>query len=321
MRYSLSIKCNAVRPKYRRAVKLSAALIACAAIVAIAGLDARAAGAPQVPIAASSPDGVADPKGLLAARGLLESSDSPEAAPPDGVEVDEYLQTDAGNGGEMMKIAQWEELIGDHPLEVERVTFPGGQSLVQSFVLQPHGRGCMVFAQRGFNHAGVKLLGNYWRNDSDIHIAGANDFPPELFPNNGIPTAAFLDALSAPAVGATGQVNQQITPYGYTRLNVWGERIEQIHVPAGDFRALKVVMRIDIRSFLPTWPNFLIKIVEPFITENVFYFQADPPHRFLKAEGITSFGGPKSVTELTRYYVAGHTASAAPSPPAEHAQR
>lgn len=86
MRYSLSIRCNAVRPKYRRAVKLSAALMTCAAI---SGSYARAAGAAQNTIAASSPDGAADPKTLLAARGLLEYV-AGQAAP--------IAQSEAGHG-------------------------------------------------------------------------------------------------------------------------------------------------------------------------------------------------------------------------------
>jgi hypothetical protein len=87
----------------------------------------------------------------------------------------------------------------------------------------------------------------------------------------------------------------------FTVLDVWCDRVEQISVTGGNFQALRVTMRVNPRSILPSWPGFMLKLIRPLLPENVFYFDSQPPHRFLKAEGVTSIGGPQTVTELTNY--------------------
>jgi hypothetical protein len=64
-------------------------------------------------------------------------------------------------------------------------------------------------------------------------------------------------------------------------------------------------MRPNLESFLPDWPNFALKMFEPFLPKESFYFEAQPPHRFLKFEGIPGAAGPKVRSELVRYYIAG----------------
>ena len=76
-------------------------------------------------------------------------------------------------------------------------------------------------------------------------------------------------------------------------------------MPAGTFRALHVAMRPNPATFLPTWPGFVLKVINQFMPKESFYFEAAPPHRFLRFEGVTGPTGPKIGTELVRYWTAG----------------
>jgi hypothetical protein len=39
------------------------------------------------------------------------------------------------------------------------------------------------------------------------------------------------------------------------------------------------------------------------VPKNILYFEATPPYRLLKQEGVTFVGGPAVTTELIRFYV------------------
>jgi hypothetical protein len=238
---------------------------------------------------------------LLQARGLSQDVRPEQVFPPNGTEVDDYLQEAAGSGDEMLRVTEWQEQLGNNDLDLQVVRFPSGQSLFWYWVLRRRGRGCLIFGQSGYSHMGRKVLGNYWTDDPDMNIPGAARFPSDLYPSAGIPPLAFLRALDSPDPKSSGAVNQQITPYAFTSLDVWSDRVEQITVPAGTFQALRLTMRVNPKSILPSWPGFLLDLVRPLLPENVFYFDSQPPHRFLKAEGVTSIGGPQTVTELMGY--------------------
>lgn len=163
----------------------------------------------------------------------------------------------------MLRARDWEEPLRDRSIEVIIAAFPTGQRLLQFWVVPKSGRGCTLFGQRGLSHTGRPLMQDVWRYDADLRIPGALDLPSEVFPNMGIPGPAFLHALDAPRVGSTGAVNQLISPYGYIRLDVWGDRVEPVKVPAGDFSSLVVVMRPDVKSIMRTWLTAVQKIVQP----------------------------------------------------------
>jgi hypothetical protein len=80
---------------------------------------------------------------------------------------------------------------------------------------------------------------------------------------------------------------------------------EQISVPAGSFSALKVTARVDIATVMPNWSRFILHVIKPVIPKNTLYFQATPPYRLLKQEGVTFVGGPAVTTELIRFYIVG----------------
>jgi hypothetical protein len=68
--------------------------------------------------------------------------------------------------------------------------------------------------------------------------------------------------------------------------------------------ALHVMMRPEASTFLPSWPGFVLKVIDQFMPKESFYFEAAPPHRFLEFDGVPGPSGPKLSTELIRYWTA-----------------
>lgn len=152
---------------------------------------------------------------------------------------------------------------------------------------------------------GRALQSAFWRNDATVlRLAGAADLPHDLYPDS-VPWVAFLRVLDAPRYGAEGMIHQQITPYSYVGQEVWAAGPEQVSVPAGTFSALKVTAKVDVATVMPNWPRFVLQVIKPVIPKNTLYFEATPPYRLLKQEGMTFVGGPRVTTELIRFYIAG----------------
>lgn len=154
------------------------------------------------------------------------------------------------------------------------------------------------------------LQSEFWRNDRQLRITGSADFPPDLYPE-ALPAIAVLRAVDFSHQGASGKIDQQISPYGFVDQRVTVRESNPLQVPAGRFEAVRVDSQPNASSILPTWPRFTLGIVTPFLPQATYYFQAEPPHRLLRKEqaGTPFIGGPEAVTELVRYYIAGATAS------------
>jgi hypothetical protein len=256
-----------------------------------------------------------DPSALLsqlAARGLVGTTTSSVNAripePPTGTEVDEFLQTAKENGEVLLRGTSWEESFGDNALRIEIREFSSGQKQVSFWARPRRAAGCLLFGINEYDRLGNLLQGGVRRCIPDPKPFRGPDYPDTLYPSGaegGVPVDAFFRALSAPQVGATGAVQNQITPYEVVELDVWAAAVEQVHVPAGDFRALKLVMRVNVRSVMRNLPGFLAAIIEPFLPKNILYYQAEPPYRFLKFEGVMDQDAPQLEVQLVRYYTAG----------------
>lgn len=200
-------------------------------------------------------------------RTMVRAQSKPEAitAPP-GVEVDEARQFVTRSGQELMRVKSWTETVGDDTVDVEVTTLPSGQYETGYWVFGEHQQGCVMFGWTLYDN-GRPLKSSFWRNDPALRLAGAADLPNDLYPDS-IPGLAFLRVLGAPHAGARGTLHQQLTPYSYVDQNVWAIDTEQVHVPAGDFSALKVTAQADVATLMPNWPSFVLHIIRPFVPNN-----------------------------------------------------
>lgn len=250
----------------------------------------------------------------LEARGLLGSgmvAAPDKITPPYGVEVDETVQTSRTTGEVISRTRGWAERMGADRLQIEVTSFPSGQSQVEFWLLPHKKNGCVMFGRTMYDHVGRPLKVEFWRDDNDLKITGAEDFPPDLYPN-AVPAVALPRVLNSLQAGAKGVINQQITPYGYVDLRVRVAGTELVDVPAGKFSATEVDSQPNVATLMPSWPSFLLHIVSPFIPRTTYYFQSQPPYRLLRKEqrGTPFVGGPEATTELVSYYIAGSTADA-----------
>jgi len=245
----------------------------------------------------------------LAARGLLSSSPQSAIEPPPGTEIDEYLQSNSRNGQELVRYKEWQEAWGSETLVIQELQYPTGQRNVAFWLLKPGAAGCDLFETRTYSGRGEQINASMWRDDPGLQLPGAAELPPDLMPA-WIPPLAFLHAVNDESSKGSGHLHVQIAPYSVATLDVWKAQQTELTINGGSFHAVKVATRTDIKSFLPSWPNFVLKVLQPLVHENSFYFEADPPYRFLKSEGEPSFGGPKAKTELVRHYVAESSSTA-----------
>jgi len=251
-------------------------------------------------------------RGLLGSAMFGEQSRRDMITPPAGVEVDETRQTVKQTGQVLMQVKSWNEMVGDDTIHIEVTTLPSHQYEVAFWLFPNHRPGCAMF-QWALYDGGRALQSRFWRNDAAARLAGARDLPVELYPD-AVPWMAFLRVLDAPREGASGTLNQQITPYSYVGQEVSAKGTEQISVPAGSFSALKVTAQVDIATVMPNWPRFVLHVIEPVVPKNTLYFEATPPYRLLKQEGTTFVGGPEVTTELIRFYIAGAQSVVAAAP-------
>ena len=241
---------------------------------------------------------------LLMRRGFVVEGPGPTVEPPPDAEVDEYLQTDSRNNKELVHYRQWEEPFDGGLIQGQLLSYPAGQKTVAFWLMRNGGRECTEFGSRTYNPQGRVITSSSWLRDPALQFPGAADFPPDLLPS-WVPNIAIIHALENPSIESAGVLHVQITPYSVGTLEVLGRGTETIKVPAGQFSAIRIVMRADIKSFLPSWPSFVLKILQPLLHESTFFFQAEPPYRFLKSEGVPSFGGPEATTELVKVREAG----------------
>jgi hypothetical protein len=235
--------------------------------------------------------------------------------PPIGTEVDETVQKAKQDGKTISRTRSWtEDLSSSNVLHVELTSFPSKQSQVAFWVLPRDSRGCATFGRTMYDTNGHPLKSEFWRNDRELRITGAADFPPDLYPE-AVPAVALLRAVDFMHQGGSGKIDQQVSPYGFVDLQLNVQNANQVEVPAGRFAAVRVDSQPNMSTILPSWPRFTLGMMSRFLPQTTYYFEAQPPHRLLRLEqaGTPFIGGPEATTELVRYYVAGTTASRASS--------
>jgi hypothetical protein len=243
-------------------------------------------------------------RGLIGRGMISEQSAGDMMTPTPGVEVDETQQVANLTGEVLTRVKSWNEMIDDDTIHIEVTTLSTHQFEVAFWLFPSHRHGCTMYQWTLYDH-GRALQSAFWRNDATVlRLAGAVDLPHDLYPDS-VPWVAFLRVLDAPRDGAEGMLHQQITPYSYVGQEVSAEGTEQVDVPAGTFLALKVVAAVDVATIMPNWPRFVLHVIKPVIPKNTLYFQATPPYRLLKQEGVNFVGGPEVTTELVRFYIAG----------------
>lgn len=246
---------------------------------------------------------------LVAERGLIDGAiPDPRASehipsPRPGAVVAESIVSLRKSGEQVGKAIAWSEWYRAGSLEFQEAWSPTGQSAVQYWVLSPADQRCVLTGQAAYGKDGHLLSSSLWRNDPEMLVTGAPDFPGDIFPNLGFPVSAVLRVLSAPRPSATGKLNMMMGPYGYMTFDMWAEGLEQVSVPAGTYKTLKVIMRVDTDSVMQGWPAFMKKLAQPFMPKNVFWFEMTPPHELVKFIGAFGYPAPEVNVEMTRSYV------------------
>jgi hypothetical protein len=167
-----------------------------------------------------------------------------------------------------------------------------GQTTVEYWVFRPDHRRCILSGDAAYGKDGRLLSSNFWRNDPQLRFAGSPGFPNDVFPSR-IPPSAVLLTLDSLRPRATGKLNMILGRYGYMTFDLWAQDIEKSTVPAGTFRTLKVVMRVNADSVMKYWPAFLSRFAQPFFPQNVFYYDTAPPHHLVKFIGSFGYLAPK----------------------------
>lgn len=75
---------------------------------------------------------------------------------------------------------------------------------------------------------------------------------------------------------------------------------DEIKVPAGHFKAWRVITKVDKKEVIEPWGVFG-NLIARLIPEFVFWYDCEPPHRLLKIKvdfGVTSAGAPVMYQEL-----------------------
>jgi hypothetical protein len=304
----LSLVALAICASARASILAIAALVSMPSI-ALAQTKLASTGDGSQAARASATDSI---ERVLAARGLLGNNLATSAAtiePPSGTEVDETVQTAKQDGKTISRTRSWTERLDNDALHVELTRFPTSQSQVAFWVLPNDSGGCLMFGRTMYDRNGRPLQSEFWRNDRQLRITGAADFPTDLYPE-ALPAVALLRVIDFAHQDVLGKIDQQVSPYGFVDQQVTIKDSAPIEVPAGRFAAVRVDSAPNASSILPSWPSFTLGVVSRFLPQTTYFFQADPPHRLLRKEqaGTPFIGGPEATTELVRYYVAGVTA-------------
>ncbi len=251
--------------------------------------------------------------GLIVARGLAGGAmPDPRASehipsPLPGSSVSESIVTLNNTGERVGKATIWNEPLGSGFLEFQETTAAAGQNTAEYWVLTSDRRRCVLNGEAAYGKDGRLLSSNFWRNDPQLRFAGSPQLPNDLFPSR-IPPSAFLPALDALEPGATGKLNMVLGRYGYMTFDLWAQDIEQTTVPAGTFRTLKVIMRVDADSVMKYWPAFVRRLAQPFFPKNVLYYDTAPPHHLIKFVGSFGYLASEVTVQMTRVYIASESA-------------
>src|ERR1700686_1274050 len=247
--------------------------------------------------------------GMIATRGLAEGAmPDPRASelmpsPLPGASVSESIVTLSITGERVSKATIWDEPLGSGFLELQETTAAAGQTTAEYWVLTSDRRRCVLNGEAAYGKDGRLLSSNFWRNDPQQRFAGSPQFPNDVFPSR-VPPSAFLLALDAPKPGATGRLNMVVGRYGYMTFYLWAQDVEQSKVPAGTFRTLKVIMRVDADAVMKYWPAFLRRLAQPFFPKNFLYYDTAPPHHLVQFVGSFGYLAPEVTVQMTRVYVA-----------------
>jgi len=178
--------------------------------------------------------------------------------------VSELVANLARNGDEAAHATLWGENIAGHSTKFMVTRAPGGQTMVQYWVLRAGG-GCELYQSVVYSKDGHLVTSSFWRNDPQaLKIAAAPDFPPDLFPNNALPIPAFFNAVA----GASGTVDLQAGPYDFIQLDAWVDGFEKINSDAGTFDTVRIVMRPSVDSVLKSWPGIFRTMALSFIPKD-----------------------------------------------------
>ena len=246
---------------------------------------------------------------LIAGRGLIQSSmPDPRAsghipAPLPGSSVSESVVALSNDGERVSHVTLWEEPLTDGFLDLQETIAEAGQTNVEYWALTSDHRRCLLNGEATYGQDGRLLSSNFWRNDPQLRYPGSARLPNDIFPSR-IPPSAFLPALNDLKPGATGKLHVVLGRYGQMSFDLWAQDVEQIVVPAGAFRTLKIIMRVDAESVMQYWPRFLRRLAQPFFPKNALYFDTAPPHHLIQFVGSFGYMAPEVTVKLTRSYLA-----------------
>jgi hypothetical protein len=217
--------------------------------------------------------------------------------------VSESLVTLSNTGEQVSKVTIWSEPLGSGALELQETLSAAGQLTVEYWVFGSGQRRCVLNGDATYSKEGRLLSSNFWRNDPQLRFVSSPTFPDDIFPSR-IPPSAVLLSLNAQKPGGTGKLNTTLGRYGYMTFDLWAQDIEQITVPAGSFRTLKVIMRVNADSVMKSWPAFLRRLARPFFPQNALYYDIAPPHHLVKFVGAFGYLAPQVTVEMTKVYLA-----------------
>ena len=294
-----------LRPPRNFAIALTVAAMLTTGIYTVGAADV------PVQLARTSPatDEISGLIEMIRARGLMDGAIANVHAsghvplPIPGSSVTESIVTLSNTGEQVSKARVWNEPLGSRFLEVQQTTAAAGQTTIEYWVLPADRRKCLLNGDAVYSKDGRLLAYNFWRNDPEIRFAGSTQLPDNVFPSR-VPPSAFLSALNAQNPGSTGRLNMVLGRYGYMTFDLWAQDIEQVTVPAGTFRTLKIIMRVNADSVMKYWPAFLRRLAQPFFPKNVLYYDTAPPHNLVKFAGSFGYMAPEVNVEMTRVYIA-----------------
>jgi hypothetical protein len=246
---------------------------------------------------------------LIVARGLasraMPDPSAPEwiPSPLPGTSVSESLVTLSKTGERVSKVMTWSEPLGSSLLEFQETTAVSGPTTVEYWVYESGHRRCVLNGAATYGKQGYLLSSNFWRNDRQLPFVNSPTFPSDIFPSR-IPPSAVLLSLNAQKPGGSGKLNTILGRYGYMTFDLRAQEIEQIKVPAGSFRTIKVIMQVNADSVMKYWPAFLRGLAQPFFPQNLLYYDTAEPHHLVKFVGSFGYLAPQVTVEVTRVYIA-----------------
>jgi hypothetical protein len=246
---------------------------------------------------------------LVVARGLPGGAmPDPNAlqrrpSPLPGTSVSESLVTLANTGEHVGTVTTWNEPLGVGLLEFQETAAVSGTTTVEYWVFGSEHRRCLLNSAATYGKEGYLLSSNFWRNDRRLLFGNSPALPSDIFPSRIPPSAVWL-SLNDQKPGGSGKLDTSLGRYGYVTFDLWARDIEQIRTPAGSFRTLKVIMRVNADSVLKYWPQFLRRLAQPFFPQNILYYDTAEPHRLVKFVGSFGYLAPQVIVEATRVYVA-----------------